>query len=257
MNNLSTYVLITLLSAAMLFSGCQQMFVPNMQNVPMSKEKGEVKVMLNPQNVQASYTPTDHLGIMANGFFRNNNWSVSIGNTTNDFTNETVLGELGAGYYTTFGSQNNMVFETYAGAGIGNVTHTIEETNGEDSVLAKGNLSPNLTKYFIQPSLGYASDNFEIAFTPRITSVKFSDSVVNITKGDLNNNDFSNYDPTTSYLFFEPGLTFRGGVEPVKAHLQMAYSYKITEEPLEHKEFILNFGLHINVTKALDAISDK
>lgn len=73
--------------------------------------------MLNPQNVQASYTPTDNIGIIANGFYRNNSWSVGSGGYEKDFNNNTLLGELGVGYYTTFGSQENMVFETYVRGG--------------------------------------------------------------------------------------------------------------------------------------------
>lgn len=39
MNKSFTYLLITLLGAAIISSGCQQMYVPNMQNVPVSKKK--------------------------------------------------------------------------------------------------------------------------------------------------------------------------------------------------------------------------
>lgn len=112
-----------------------------------------------------------------------------------------------------------------------------------------------MTKLFIQPSLGYSDESIEIAFTPRITSVNFSNSDVNITKGNLSPAEFNDFDHTTSYVFFEPGITLRGGLEYVKGHMQVAYSYKLNEEPLNHKSLILNFGIHVNVFEAISAIS--
>lgn len=246
------HLIFTFICSVFLLSGCQQMYIPNMQNVPMSKEKGDLKLMLNPRNIQASYTVTDHIGIIGNGFYRQNSWSLSSGSVKEEFTNTTGLFELGAGYYSVFGETG--VLEVYAGGGIGSVTHNLDYLEN-DTLVENNTLSATMSKFFVQPSIGHAGEHFEFAFTPKVTGVQFTGSQIsNYSEDELTNYELNSVENSDLFMFFEPGITLRGGIPEVKGHVQTAYSTKFTGGALNYKRLILNFGVHVNITKTIEAL---
>src|SRR5688500_10546599 len=82
------------------FSSCSTtLYVANTVNAPLLKEKGEIKLNIDQNNIQAAVAVSDHLGIMANGFYR----SYEGGN---NYEHKGGLGEIGVGYFKTLNEKH-------------------------------------------------------------------------------------------------------------------------------------------------------
>ena len=108
------------------FSSCKIMYIPNTQNVPMLEEKGDIKVELGTKDLQVAYGVTDHLGIMVNGYYNKNDWSVTSGEYDNQYLSKRTLVEGGLGYYTTMGEKGRFL------------THGIFRANSSAANLTNG-----------------------------------------------------------------------------------------------------------------------
>ena len=60
-------ILFTTSTLILLIQGCALMYFPNMQNVPLLKDKHELKSTIGISNYQVAYSITQHIGIMLNG----------------------------------------------------------------------------------------------------------------------------------------------------------------------------------------------
>ena len=115
MKNTNTFLLFT--TAIILLQSCTRvMYVPNMQNTPLLKEKNEVRATLATSNYQIAYGVTDGLGVMLNGYSQNHEGSFSLSTAT---ASKRKFTEIGVGYFKPL--NNLTVFEVYTGAGIGKV----------------------------------------------------------------------------------------------------------------------------------------
>ncbi len=220
---------------ALSFSSCS-VYVPNGINAPMFAKKGEAQVAGNVGsgvNVQAAYAVTDHVGIMANGYF--NNSTVTL---NNDDTRKGSgkLFEAGVGYFNK--SESGFAFETYAGAGFGNLTidRSIVSTK------ANKTFETSATKFFVQPTVGYSSKHFEVGFTPRFSMLKYTKPTTTYTAAELSADKFVAIEQT-NWMFIEPTLTIRGGGEKLKAQIQVGRSFKLNSEDLGYSAGILNLGI--------------
>lgn len=216
-----------------------------MENVPLMQKKGDIKLNISTSNLQTSYALTNNIAIMVNGYIRGNKY-------TDDFfcpyKSKRLLAEVGAGYFMLF--PNKIIFEAYGGAGYGNVNI---KRDFEDYMFINksGTFSANISRYFIQPNIGYKNDIVELAFSSRFTCLKFSDiKTKDITYEDLVAKKLYQVDVPT-YFFVEPALTVRVGFKWVKAHFQIMYSTKLNSEPLNYLDFGFNIGICFDISKAL------
>src|ERR1044072_8929111 len=76
---------------ALLSSCATTMYTTNAVNVPLLKEKGEVKINATQNDLQAAIAVSDNIGIMANGYYKNYDGS-------NNYKHGGSMGELGIGY---------------------------------------------------------------------------------------------------------------------------------------------------------------
>lgn len=168
---------------------------------------------------------------MANGYF--NNSSTTINNDDTRKGNGKLF-EGGVGYFTK--ADNGFAFETYAGAGFGNLTI-------DKSVIStKSNkaFETSATKVFVQPTIGYLAKHFEIGFTARFTILKYQKPTTTYSAAELSADKFVNIDQT-NWLFIE--LTIRAGGEKLKGQVQLGRLFKLNSEELSYSEGILNFGI--------------
>ncbi len=201
-------------------------YVPNSHNVPLFQDKKEVRVTMGGSmgenfggaEIQGAYSLTKHIGIMANGFF----------NSQGYYSGGGYFVEIGSGYFKSFNSK--IVFETYGGFGFG-------ETTNLNILGAKSWV--NYSRYFIQPSIAYASENFDIAFSSRFCGLDFRDvdDLYLLDKEPLS---------TFSYLF-EPALTVRGGWQLIKFQFQIGYSENLNNPTLMQEKFNFNIGISISI----------
>lgn len=229
-----------------LLSSCKVLYIPNMVNSPLLKEKGEAKINLNTNNLQASYAVTDNVGLMVNGYYNKNDWNITSGSLVNEYQSKRFLVEGGAGYFKSLGEKG--VFEAYAGAGYGTLNYNYKLL--DNGIEAEYNRwASNNLKLFIQPVIGTTGEKFDFSFFTRFVGLKFSNvDTINYTPAELDFEGLSNVEKTT-WMFLEPGVSIRFGTPLIKLQLQTLYSYKLNPEPLNSKNFVFNIGLHVNLSK--------
>lgn len=233
---------------------CEIMYYPNMQNVPLFKEKKEIKVTGSISNLQAAYSVTDHIGVLANAQFGMNEWSADgiTFNQNNDlvdadykFTSSRNFYEAGIGYFKPVST--NGIFEIYGGAGMGFVKfgrESKEESTGV--VLNNYFFNANSTRFFIQPNIGYTNEVVDIAFSSRISGMKFSNIKTDFSEQTLIDNELKSVNKPL-FLFIEPAITVRAGWKYVKFHTQFMYTHKLNSDKLNYLPFSFNAGIHVNI----------
>ena len=224
------------------------LYIPNMHNVPLMKEKNELRANITPTDFQASYGVTNNIGLMLNG--------QSVTTKDSHQYNKGIYGpraygqdnnskrhyiEVGIGYFKPI--KKNGVFEFYAGSGRGKLSFNNEDHVGRDK------FSANFSRYFVQPSIGLTFGAIDIAYSLRYVNLRFHGSDTseyeyeNTTGKDLSEIE------KHSYSFREPGLTLRVGWKYVKLHFHIASAYQIGGPDIKQQEMNGNFGLHINIAK--------
>ncbi len=194
------YVLVLLLATA-----CSPLYVPNTRNVPLFKEGGEFQASVFGTTAggeaQLAYAITDHIAVTGNYAYG----STKETNPGDDkeFTRKNSFGEIGFGYYKV---KRNSRLELFAGYGMGQGTsHDQYYFFGlNNDVVATGKYG----RIFIQPSIGTNNRKFNLAFTPRIAMVKYS--------------EFTTEDPNSKAPKFTPPDEFQILIEPAvtgKFHL--------------------------------------
>ena len=221
------------ITLVLLESGCSpKYYVPPQHNIPMLANGGEGKVGTSfslPQfgvgglsfDAQLSYSPIKHLGITADGMY------FSGGNSTNDYSGNGIVGNVGLGYYAM--ASEKWGVDIYTGIGKGSIKMN------QDSLKF---FSSDLTRYYIQPGVFYKNKRFNFGMVFRISYVQYDDMMF-----------YRQADPDDmlygkSYLFYEPSIYLSVGGNLVKAKFQMTPSFKIdNERDFNRQKLILSFGV--------------
>ncbi|WP_026898053.1 hypothetical protein [Daejeonella oryzae] len=136
---------ILLLSIAFL-SSCSSVYLPNVPDSPMLTEQGEFHAaghisLKGNISVNSAYALSDNIGVIMSASTMDNN-------RVNKEFNHQML-EAGIGYFTTFGSQKDRIFEVYSGYGKGNSDRMIKDRTDE-GVLFYDRQETKFKKYFVQ-----------------------------------------------------------------------------------------------------------
>jgi|GEM_PF-634636 len=200
-------------------------YVPNQHNVPLFKEKNEVRIsgalLVNDEvtgcDVQTAYAMTKESAIMANALVVNPGSKEGRGQ----------LYELGAGYYKPIPTGLSMldkkfIFESYGVLGLGNATNYYDRY--------PSGISTNLFKAYVQPSIGYTTNFIDLIFSAKIGAIHtfgIRRNMADTTYNDLVQNnssigsDLSTLQLNRTAFIFEPALTLRLGFKYVKLHFQV------------------------------------
>ncbi|MFO8055604.1 MAG: hypothetical protein R6U19_10640 [Bacteroidales bacterium] len=235
-----------LLALIIVSAGCNVAYVPNRHNVPLMQEKGDANINISTTNVQGAYALTDKFAVMGNMYFRDNTWDASA-DTLSDWSYQAnrFLAEGALGYYKPMG--DNGSFETYAGGGMGSIRFEMKDDDPYGDRLYKANIS----RFFIQPDIGYKSDYFDFIFSAKFSYLGF------------NNVDTTNYKPSAlvednlykldkqPFFFFEPAITIRFGYKYIKAYSQAIIAKKLNPERINYRSFGVNVGLEIDISEII------
>lgn len=230
------------IGAAIISSCSTTMYTTNAVNVPLLKEKGELKVNVTQNDLQAAVAVTDKIGIMVNGFYKNYNGD-------NNYKHNGAMGELGIGYLINSES-NNLVLETYVGAGIGKI-HKQEQLTDLANNTYMANFDVNAAKGFVQSNLGYRTKYFDVALTPKFSFVKY----VNFTSNNYSQNkleeDYLEKDRLTSplYVFAEPVVTVRAGFKFIKLQAQYGLTLNLGASNIRHSPDFASLGIVLDLAK--------
>jgi hypothetical protein len=248
MKNLQNLLFLLLLIWTL--SGCSALYyAPTGHNVPLLREKNELRVnaalsateTLAGGEVQISFAPANHFGIMANGTFLQHS-KKQYGHLT----------ETGLGYFKAF--PKGLSLEAYGGLGRAKV---INDIRNEPSLL-------KFTKSFVQPAIGYRirkplfwpffknlKHDFEIALSPKTSYIYYSEPFIEARYAvDANGNLVETITAQRQFWAFEPALTLRSGWEYVL--LQVQYGLSFQDIPgSDHAN--ITIGLSFNLAPRFDA----
>ena len=193
--HLMRYVLVLLLATA-----CSPIYVPNTRNVPLFKEGGEFQGTIYGTSAggeaQMGYAISDHVAVTGNYAFGSQKQTNS--GDGQEFTRKNSYAELGLGLYKV---KRNSRIELFAGYGMGKgTTHDQYYFFGlNNDVVATGKYN----RIFIQPSIGTNNRKFNIAFTPRISLMKFTEFTTDDTNATI-----AKFSPPDKFqVLIEPSVT--------------------------------------------------
>jgi hypothetical protein len=188
------------------------------------KEKGETRIQAQYTStaaqgddasdgfeIQTAYAVGNHTALQLNFFYASEN-EQEYGSGSGNYI------EAAYGYFKPF-AKKRCVFEIYAGVGFGGVNNIFKNTSNYITEQAK----TSITKFFVQPSLGFTTKYFDAAFSSKFSLVNLG--LKNSTLSKENNEYDYEYVESLrngkSYFFWEPGLMIRGGFEHVKVVMQL------------------------------------
>ena len=242
---------ITIVILIMALTGCAHYYyAPNAANIPLFKEKNTFKLKggysgdyYDGSDIQMAYSASKNIGVMVNSFFATETETVQgiFSNTwSHDESGKGSYIEAAVGYYQPFGEHKVWIFETYGGAGVG----------GESHIYASSQSSKlHLTKYFIQPSLGYSAKkgHLEVGLSSRFSAlnlkVTHSDLSMQSNESEKHNLDYISLHPAS--ILWEPSLMIAAGGEYVKFYLQATLSNNLNNHYLPMDEGNMSVGIKV------------
>jgi hypothetical protein len=222
----------------MISQSCRPLYVPNIHNVPLLKEKKDVSVTLNPNELQGAYAVTNNIGVMLNLYKNNVNFTFDYeGGVSRS------LCEVGVGCFKKFGKFG--VFEIYGGYGIGGLE--FGKSSGANDFY-----SANTSRIFLQPNIGFSNKFLDIILSTRLFSYSLNDPDLSRYQGpDTFDFDLSHVHEK-SYLYIEPAITIKLGWKQAKFFIQ-----QIIPIPLNNERNVLEalpiayIGVYLNFSKTL------
>jgi hypothetical protein len=235
------YLLTLCIASVLLLSSCNVAYRSAALNTPLFSAKNQLAIVAANNNIQAAYAVTDHVGVMANGFFEQ---SVISNNETGQ-GGTGYLGEIGAGYFTPL-ADPNVIFETYAGMGYGHLYLNNNYRDGSNNV-QKRTLDADGIKGFIQPAIGYKLPYVEVSAALRYTVLNYTGiRTSNWPQQELVQADLNQLG-TSAFHFVEPGVTLRTGFKNVKIQLQYLYCMKLNPEQIRFRSDQFIVGVFIKL----------
>jgi len=210
-------------SVILILNSCAPAYVPNVINAPLLTNKGEIQVALHAGtsgfDPQAAYAITNHFGIMANASFMD-----QTSDSTDSYHKHGFI-EFGAGYFTNFARR--FKFEVFGGAGFGKIAAYYENEDWDSFSQA------DVTRYFLQPSLGITSKVIDFGVSTRLALVNMKQAESSITE-----------------LMIEPALTLKVGWDHLKAVAQVGISAPVSSAiTFNYQPFMISLGLQGNFGK--------
>ncbi len=226
-------------------------YKPNGVNVPLftAAKEAHLSASMTPDHaftdVQASYSPINHLGIIGN-FSTFSYKAVDADVPSGNVDARAHLAELGAGYYYATGNKVKLAYDFYAGAGGGSM---------------KSDVNMNFFRAFVQPSAGIRTPWFEVAISYRMSGIRYYKLNTNghdSTYLQQHNLVYRNRRiDNTNYVFAEPAFTIRGGYKFIKMQTQYVIANAVSNVPWQYYNGLFNFGISFELEELLTAIHPK
>ena len=234
-------------------------YAPNAHNVPLFQEKNEARITIARSGgdefvgteFQSAYSITKNIGVMFNGFFVLPGNDGGLGsnemgeffnpiyssNTTNAAWGKGHLFEFGVGYFKALNKY--FVFETYGGFGWGKATNQYDRSSTS---------TVNFRRHFIQPSIGFTTEWFDIAFSTRFCGLQYNNIDYNIKIDSYDKVDLEYIENNRFSVLFEPAITLRGGWRYIKIQTQWGLSRNLNNPKLAQEILNGNIGIYVVIT---------
>lgn len=144
---MTKYFYLILAVTLVALSSCSSIYLPSVPNTPMLTTKGEIAAgahisLKGNANFNSAYAVSNHFALLANGAYMNNEGDKK------DIKHKMI--EFGAGYFNTFGPDNNRILEIYAGVGSGKSNRLFREFDSNDVLQSTDLYDSKYDKKFIQ-----------------------------------------------------------------------------------------------------------
>jgi hypothetical protein len=248
------HVIVPVLTFLLLVTGCSYPHMyhsPNMTTVPLFNDKGQFSFMpvvsfgtvYTSFEMQAAYSLPGHIAMGANMLIGGRDNS---GDTYEDFSKYNYFEGFG-GFYTSF--RDVGVFEIYAGYGEGGERHTFAYNDwdwGNGSWIQDGTAEMKFSGFFIQPDIGIRVKTIEAAFSLRLSRIEFKEVSYQGQHEEYGRLVELEYlDKNRTNWLMEPGVTFRGGHDPVKFQIQAVFSPSLSNPDQQFEHFRFNMGINV------------
>lgn len=239
------------------------MYSPSAHNVPVLVNKGDSKVgavystnftgeeridgetfdnRSRGVDVHGAVAITSHFAIQASYFYR---WEKTTGgsdSTTVRYNRN--LGELGIGYYLPMTPKKNVIFQLFAGGGIGKFSFTDQSTNGfyfHDA---------NITKIYLQPAFIFKTPaSFTSSISLRTSILQFRNISSNYSAGQLSDYNLDSLN-NRAKLFFEPAFTGSFGFKNLpgfRIEFQGGVSFLASRKYFDYRMANFSIGTWIDI----------
>ncbi len=250
-----------LIYISVIATGCNRYYYkPNAVNTPLFTDGGQAHLNVagsmgdgdgagrtNFFDVQASYSPVKHLGIIGNYStygYTPDNYDFVSGNV--DAKAHLIEAGLG-GYYPVGDRTFKMVVEMYGGGGAGTI---------------RSDVDMDVTKLFLQPGIGVTSPWFDAAFNMRVSNINYSNLDDNgrgnsyLIDRELINTFTGRRIDEGSYTFMEPSLTVRVGYKFAKAQFQSVFANPVSTLPWRYNGARFTVGFYFSLEGVVDAAKE-
>jgi hypothetical protein len=250
---MKTITLLVTLSAVLLSSCTHYYYVANVQNVPLFREKNELRLSgsygigdeSESAEAQVAYSVTDHFALMANFM------SAKGGDVTSKDYGKGSYFEGAIGYFRP--AEDWGVFEVYGGVG-GSWQHheytgtTYSGSSGFNNIY-QGSSDVSFMKLFIQPSFGITLNFLDVALSTRICNITYTSLINNAVGNTYEYQKLYDIDQK-SHFNIEPAITLRAGWKNLKVQVQAEYAGLLNNPGVDFGEEVhLSIGLNIAIAK--------
>jgi hypothetical protein len=267
-----------LLAACILFSSCytpRYVYSPAAHNVPVLVKKGDSKLAVNYSVNFADNTVKENVAVKgkARGFDLqgayafSNHWAAQLnymhrteknaGDFDNNLLDSTVidyrrrLTEMGIGYFHKLDENGHVLFQLFAGAGLGKFGFT-DDGRDHTGVYRSRYHQMHITKLFIQPAVMVRSkDNFAASLSSRHSVIYFRNIHTDYTAAELDNYTLSNLNDRPR-VFWEPALINNFGFKKlpgIRMEVQLGFSFLMSGRFVDYRSSNVSAGLLADLPK--------
>ncbi len=265
--------------AALLLTGCytpRYVYSPSAHNVPLLTKKGDSKLGINySSNLPGTKTIDDQVfrgrsngldfhsayainkkfALQVNHFSRaeknGGNYSTTLDSAVIRYHRR--LTEIGAGYYTNFNPESNLIFQLFAGIGFGNFNFT---DNGKDAnQLAYSRFHrAGIAKFYIQPAFQYRNNQkIAAALSSRFSVINFSNIKTDYTPQEQANFELDHIS-ASPVVFWEPAFVNTFGFKKLPGFFleyQAGLSLLMSRRFVDARSFNFSLGFHADLPQLL------
>ena len=211
-------------------------YAPNTHNVPLLTRDGDFAAVAavgdSRGELQGSYALTSNLGVSLN--------AAAFDKPDDEEGDGGSGGLLEVGFGYTKPLDENVYFSVFGLAGGGNMENHFPSTVASNPGTT-GDIEAKLTRFGVQPMIGFRSRYFEAVGSVRLVSLRYSDIEGSLVFGG--EDQVQLLSSQTDHTLLEPAITLRGGFETWKLQLQMGWSANKSNGSLRQDEAFLTAGV--------------
>jgi hypothetical protein len=218
-------------------TGCSpKYYVPNTQNVPMIRAKGQGSLLVagngNQVEAQGAYGVGNAVAIQVNAGL------VVPKDEDNGNGGRGKLIEAGIGYFR--GNTEGVLFDVYALAGFGTVENHFP-TSVPANAGTTGEISADVVRLAIQPSLSLRKGFFSVSGSARLAHLSYKNVTGSLIFDRVDQVQYLT--DNDSHVLLEPALTVRAGGRKVRLQVQVARSINVSTSSFPQDESLLTAGV--------------